>query len=217
MRKLLLALLVCSTSFAQIGIGTTTPQETLDVNGSTRVRNLDTTNPNNNGVASNVKVDLNGTLILEDNSAANTVIVDDSNILSTPVILQTNSAGDTIQSVVHTSTFTTAYPRLVFIKSTISLSLEKDSSGPITNGQARISGSSLSINGNVTDRDRATYSNHDDSERVMTGYMYLKNDTHIFLPAGTHSIEIEVFIAGGGETRAEFGGNNVDVLQVVQF
>lgn len=40
MKKLILSLLFTIPTFSQVGIGTTTPTETLDVNGSLRVRDL---------------------------------------------------------------------------------------------------------------------------------------------------------------------------------
>lgn len=66
MKKLtLLALLITTSLSAQVGINTVTPQETLHVAGTTRIDALNNTNPLNNGVNTNVSVDINGTLILD--------------------------------------------------------------------------------------------------------------------------------------------------------
>lgn len=64
MKHIFLILFVSNLSFSQVGIGTTAPQETLHVNGSARIQNLDSSNPLSNGVDTNVGVDINGTLIL---------------------------------------------------------------------------------------------------------------------------------------------------------
>ena len=72
MRELLLGcILATSITQAQVGIGTTSPQEQLHIaNGDVRVDNLkpDATS------GTNVSVDANGTLILSNNNSSNNII-----------------------------------------------------------------------------------------------------------------------------------------------
>ena len=218
MKYTFLTLLISSISFSQVGIGTTTPQETLHVNGTTRVQSLDNTNPLSNGVSTNVKADANGTLILENKTAANTLLINDTNILPFPVGLETNNQGNLVTSVIYSTTITVDYPRLVEFTSGISVNMYRRSNySTITDGHARLVGCALLVNGNVRDEDREMYVNHDDSETIITGYLYLKNTTKMFLNAGVHTVDIRVFVLGGGRTYAEYGAAATDVLQVIQY
>lgn len=67
MKLSILALFITATASAQIGVGTTNPQETLHVNGTVRVESLGVTNTLNNGTSTTVSVDGDGTLILSNN------------------------------------------------------------------------------------------------------------------------------------------------------
>jgi|GEM_PF-6185034 len=214
MKKLtLLALLMTVSLNAQVGIGTVTPQETLHVAGTTRVDSLGPTNLLNNGIASNVMVDANGTLILA-NGPADSVIVDDSNILPFPIGVN----GGSTNVVVHSQNFTTTYERKVRFNTSISANYYRNGwYQPITNGQSRIIGCRLEVDGVAISRDRNNYSNHGDSNTVMTGYVYLKNAREVILPAGVHTVRLIVFVSdGGGNTFVEFGGNSVDVMSIIQ-
>ena len=59
MKKLILTLLFSIPTFSQVGIGTTNPTETLDVNGTLKVSDL--TDPNNKAVFT-VQADIDGKL-----------------------------------------------------------------------------------------------------------------------------------------------------------
>ena len=215
MKKLLL-LLLSVTTFAQVGINTTNPQEQLHVSGSPtatiRVDGLSTTNPLNNGVSTNVSVDANGTLILDNKTQSNTFIVDNTDILPNVIGVETFTGALTNQQI-HTSTFTLTKPSLVYIRNTVSANFFRRSNGQtISDGSLRLIGSEMRLNGLVKDRDRESYTNADNN--AITGFLYLKNDTYIYLPSGTHTITINVFVLGSNRTYVEFGGNN-DFLQVV--
>ena len=219
MKKLtLLAIFISGISFAQVGIGTTSPEETLDVNGTTRIESLGVGNVLNNGISSAVGVDSNGTLILIDKSESNTILVNSTNILPFPIGLETNNSGDNVSSIIYTTTITVLYPRLVEIICGTSATVYNNSFyNVITDGQNRLIGSKLIVDGVIRDEDREMYVNHDDDETVVTGYLYLKNSTKMFLAAGVHTIEISAFVLGGGRTYAEFGPALTDVFEVIQY
>lgn len=77
MKKYLLIALVFSIHFvsAQVGINTTTPENTLDVNGSTRVRDMEeVTNPDDEKSKYVVTADENGVLTKVDKSTFNNLL-----------------------------------------------------------------------------------------------------------------------------------------------
>lgn len=234
MKKLkLLVLMISLTSFAQVGIGTTTPLDALHVAGGTSAIRVDglnqTNNVLNNGVSSNVEADINGKLVLKNNSVATTFLSNQTNILTTVVGVNAPSGtvATTVSRFIYSTTFTTAYPRLVYIRTTVSASFyEKPDLTKISDSNVRLIGSKLIINGGIKDEDRAWYTNKEGS---MVGFLYLSNTTFMFLPAGPHTLGIEVFVIGGTRpvngnpptapnlTYVEFGGSDSDFLQIVQF
>lgn len=218
MKKYIL-LLFCFPLFAQVGIGTTNPQETLHLGGTTstiRIDGLNTANNVlNNGVSTNVVVDAQGNLKLSNNSSNVSILVDSNDIITTNIGLNTPT-GALISSTIYTTTINIAFPRLVNIKSSVSADFYKNNAYvPLNDGNARIIGSSLIVNGIVKDKDRESYTNSVTAGAVV-GYLYLQNQTYVYLAAGTHTISIEVFVIGSDRTYVEFGGNN-DYFQIVQF
>jgi len=214
MKKLiLLALSITGVINAQVGIGTTNPLDMLHVAGETRIDGLNTSNPLNNGVLTKVYVDNNGRLVLGAD-AVESVIENQTDIIPFPIGLSNTDP----ETVLHTETFVIDYPRLVRISSSISLTYYRNwFYTPITNGMNRLTGSVLRLNGVEISEDRDDYTNNGSDFTIMTGYNYLKNYREILLPAGTYTIELSVFVAnGGGSTYVEFGGNNVDVLSIIQ-
>ncbi len=210
---LFISTLIVSISFAQVGIGTTNPLDMLHIAGDTRIDGLNNINPLNNGVYTKVYADSNGKLVLGA-EASEAIIEDQIDILPVAVgVLRGNSR------VLYAKTFDVEYTRLVKISSTISLAYYQniDEDG-ITNGMNRITGSILKLNGNEISEDRDDYSNYGGSYYdIMVGYNYLKNYREMLLTPGTYTLELSVFVAtGGGETYVKFGGNNVDVLSIIQ-
>lgn len=211
----ILTLLIGIISYSQgkVGIGTTNPLETLDVNGTARVESLGAFNPLNNGVKTKVYADGNGKLILSNDLGR--VVYSNENFILIPIGLDQSST----DTVIFTYTFTVDYDRLVRFTSELSVNYFRDSAyRPIDDGIMRLTGSSLLLNGNPISVDRNTYTNNRSTwGETVTGYKYLKHYREMFLTAGTYTVELEVFVNNSyARTYVEFGGNTFDLINIIQ-
>lgn len=219
---------VVLTASAQVGIGTTNPQESLHVAGNTSTIRVDGLNSENNtknfgGSAKyNVLVDANGNLSLGDMSGE---VVSESGI-SSPVVVQTTANSGLNSSELYQKNFTLTQRALVIITYYISIDYEGyDGVSKIDDGRAKIAHNYFYL-GDGTNADTAkaygmtssVYSNSNCD--TATGYVYNSRSTTISLEAGTYSVHLNGAVYGGGLTadaafRATFGDlDRIDIQAI---
>lgn len=215
MKKLIFALLISSLSFSQgsVGIGTTTPQETLDINGSLRIRNLDSTNPDNDGVnIPTVGVDANGTTVLKPSGNH----IDSGTFLVTPLSISTGS-GFINDQLMHAQTVTTVGPRtLITVCYHTGVTMSRTNGNSITDGAVRLYGSYCTVNGIEIIYSANNYTNNVSNGTILQGYFTTGGTGQIELPAGTYTLNIRAYVGGGSRnTRGDFGygGSRLTITQ----
>lgn len=223
-----LCLFTVYTVSAQVGIGTTDPQESLHIagNGSTiRVEGLNSENNNKNlgGTSKyNVLVDANGTLSLGDLSGE---VVSESGI-SSPVVVQTTANSGLNSAELYQKNFTLTQRALVVITYYISIDFDGyDGIAKIDDGRAKIAHNYFYLgDGSTANTSKAygmtssVYSNSNCD--TATGYVYNSRSTTISLEAGTYSIHLNGAVFGGDLTadaafRATFGDlDRIDIQAI---
>lgn len=201
-------LLIFSVSiYSQVGIGTTTPQETLHVAGETstiRIEGLDSTNNiNNNGVnVPTVGVDINGNLVIKEKSS----ILELEEPIFMPTIVSITSTNSLASQTVFTgSTTTTATNTNLNINTGIGLTLTRPWGAGISDGRPKIYGMRIAVNGVLVFRDAKTYTSHS-SSGAITGYFTLGGVCDISVGPGVHSISIVVYLRStGSSVKGNFG------------
>jgi hypothetical protein len=203
---------------AQVGIGTTDPQETLHISGSDSTIRIDGLNSENNnknlgGTSQyNVMVDANGNLSLGNLSGE---ISSESNVAS-PVVIQTTANSGLNSAELYKKTFTLTQRALVVITYYISVDFKSyDGTSNIADGRAKIAHNYFYIGNGTTPNSAKAYgmtssvysnSNCD----TATGYVYNSRSTTISLEPGTYSIHLNGAVFGGDLTpdaafRSTFG------------
>lgn len=227
---LIIALISTNTS-AQVGIGTTTPQQDLHVAGATstiRVEGLSSVNnANNNGIDNPVlKVNLNGDLILEPSVNAIQVDASDSDtFMATPVVLSDN-LGEFSATVAYSVDITLTKQTLVEVTFWTACNLyNDDGTSSIDDGRVRLFGGFVTHVGTGSDivYSANNYTNTISTGTVETGFFTIGGNGYIDLPAGDHTFELLVFAAGGENTNngnsdgytVTFGANAFNRFQLV--
>lgn len=223
-------------SYAQVGIGTTAPQEELHVAGSTSTIRIDglnsTNNANNNGLRSQaVYVDTDGNLLLNAPATSFDIPVNDGNALATTNVA-TGATGTSVTTQLFVKSFTLTQDALVTVQYSISLAfLDLTGTSFITDGKPKIARNFYRFGDGtvITDatkrgRSSMTYSNHTPlaGNYIPTGFFFNNSTESFLLPAGTHSIHFHgyVFGASGGFAQASdafsvnFGPSGQDVIKV---
>ncbi|MAP54536.1 hypothetical protein [Altibacter sp.] len=191
---------------AQVGIGTTNPQETLHVAGSgstIRVEGLSHVNNSSNlGGSSmyNVLVDQNGTMVLGNLSGE---ISSDSNIES-PVVVQTTANSGLNASQLYKKNFTLTQRALVVITYYVALDFQGyDGITKIDDGRAKVAHNYFYLgNGTTPDTSKSygmtsvVYSNVNCD--TATGFIYNSRSMTIALEPGTYSVHLQGAVFGGG-------------------
>lgn len=222
---ILFSLLSVSALWAQVGIGTTNPQETLHLAGedaTIRIEGLSSANNLKNLGGSdmyNVVVDANGDLKLGSVSGE---LSSEGNI-SSPVALQTGADSSLNSSELYTKTFTLTQKAFVVITYYISMDFKTyDGSGCVTDGRAKVAHNYWYLgNGTTADTSKTygmtstVYSNADCD--TATGYVYNSRSVTLPLNPGTYSVHLNGAVYGGGLTadaafRVTFG--NIDRLDI---
>ncbi len=221
----LLSLFTMVSGLAQVGIGTTNPQEALHIAGSNatiRLEGLDNSNNilNKGGTDMyNVMVDTNGKLSLSEQPGQ---LSSEAN-MSSAVAVQTTANSDLNSSELYTRSFTLTQKAMVVITYYISLDFKSyDGTACITDGRAKIAHNYWYLGDGTTPDTTKTYgmtssvySNADCDS--ATGYVYNSRSVTIPLDAGTYSVHMNGAVYGGGITsdaafRATYG--DIDRLDI---
>ncbi len=220
----LLCALAVPASWAQVGIGTNTPQETLHIAGSEsniRIEGLNSVNNIKNlGGADmyNVMVDADGNLAL---SGVSGELSSEDSMVS-PVVVQTTATAGMNSSELYAKSFTLTQKALVVITYYVSMDFEDTAGTTIVDGRAKIAHNYWYLgDGTTPDTTKsygmtsAVYYNSD--TLTASGYVYNSRSVTIPLDAGTYSIHLNGAVYGGGLTsdaafRVTFG--DVDRLDI---
>ncbi|QNJ98270.1 hypothetical protein [Constantimarinum furrinae] len=220
-----LFLLAALSVSAQVGIGTTDPQEILHISGNDSTIRIDGLNSENNnknmgGDSSyNVMVDANGNLKLAEVSGE----LSSESSVATPVIIQTTANSGLNSSEVYKKNFTLTERALVVITYYISVDFKSyDGTTNIADGRAKIAHNYFYLgDGTTPDTSKAygmtssVYSNSNCD--TATGFVYNSRSTTISLEPGTYSIHLNGAVYGGNLVsdaafRATFG--DIDRLDI---
>ncbi|MBO9690732.1 hypothetical protein [Chryseobacterium sp.] len=169
---------------AQVGINTTTPSRTLDVNGTLRVRTQ--TDQSSNTSYNNVLIsDSNGNVDYVKKNTLNQQMVELFNITTLPSI-NAGGSGTAVPVSISNQSITLTKPAFVIISYSVPVTL----SAPAADGRMKILRTHLNVNGNNVVRSSNTYTNSTSTGTNLTGIFYNTGSYIVLLGAGTHSIEI---------------------------
>ncbi len=224
----LLGVLAIFVSNAQVGIGTTNPQETLHIAGSgstLRVEGLNNTNNANNlgGSSSyNVVADSEGNLGLGMPSGE---ISSDSNIPS-PITVRTTANSGLNSAELYQKNFTLSQRALVVITYYVALDFESfDGTAKIDDGRAKVAHNYFYLGNGTTANTSKSYGmtsvvytniNCD----TATGFIYNSRSMTIALEPGRYSVHLQGAVFGGDLTAdASFGvkfgnGDRLDIQAI---
>ena len=221
----LLSMIAITAGNAQVGIGTTNPQEALHIAGSgssIRVEGLSSSNNANNlGGSStyNVVADQHGTITIGKLSGE---LSSDSNI-PVPVTVQTQANSGLNAAELYQKDFTLTQRAMVVITYYVALDFESfDGTAKIDDGRAKVAHNYFYLgNGVAPDTSKSygmtsvVYSNMNCD--TATGLVYNSRSMTIALDPGTYSVHLQGAVYGGGLTedaafRVSFGnGDRLDI------
>lgn len=168
----------------QVGINTTAPSRTVDVNGALRVRTQ--TDQSSNSSYDNVLIsDANGNVDYIKKNVLNQQMVQLFNLSTLPSVNAGGSGAVTPVSISNQS-ITLTKPAFVMITYSVPITL----SAAASDGRMKILRTHLNVNGNNVVRSSNTYTNSTATGTNLTGIFYNTGSYITLLGAGTHSIEI---------------------------
>ncbi len=222
---LFLCVLFQLASMAQVGIGTTNPQQELHISGNSSTIRIDGLNSSNN--PSNigdglypVKVNSSGDLSLGSSPEA---LVSITNSM-TEVNLQTTATAGLSSIELYARSFTLTQRSLVMISYTVAIEVKSfDDTGYVDDGRAKILHNYYYLGDGTNPISTTAYGltssvyTNSNCENTASGYMLNSNTSMQILDAGTHSIHFFGAVFGGGlSSDASFSANfgNQERLEV---
>ena len=221
--------LVSSGLAAQVGIGTTNPEQDLHIAGANSTIRIDglnaINNANNNGgiYTHNVEVNADGDLVVAETKVE--LLMDVTN-QATELFLPTAANSGYINAEIYSRSFTLGRRALIFVEYTVScIVLSFDGTCAVNDDRAKAIYNFYYLgDGTTADTSRAYglesqfYTNSEDN--TVTGYMFNNTSTRHILEAGTYSIHLQGAVFGGGvDGKAAFSGTfgNQETLRVFAY
>jgi len=240
MKTKFLGALLClfmSYSYAQIGIGTTNPQEKLHVagaNSTIRIEGLNSTNnalnPGGNRLIP-VSVTANGDLQLSQKTLKSVVYLSQTGVrnnTANPLKISTTwfTPNTNSADIKPLTSFIVSKSGLheVLFNITITLLESQDNSIPITillrDGRPRVVSVRVYIDGNLVTESSQNYSSSKSSP--LSGLVTVNGSKVLNLTAGSHTYRVEGVVNGGTyPTQAFFvdiqDANDKNVFQIIQY
>ena len=221
-------LLLFQNNYAQVGIGTTDPQQKLHIASSTGTLRVESLNYQNNGFNGGdlnndgnltndtfpLYVDENGDFTLEFKPLLNSEEFDalnDTNLPASSVYLDSLDTNGYNETNIVAYTITVSRPALLEIKYNMSFDVYYDSSKAIiTDNLARRIFTYINIMGDTRKYGRATKCYSSGSLKSVAGTMYNSNTVYVSIPsAGTYDITFigavssNIKSSGASGTRSE--------------
>lgn len=225
-RILLLMLGFISIVNAQVGIGTTSPEQELHVAGTDATIRVDglsaANNSHNDGVKDAVvHVNSHGDLILKSPTPEGVVDLQGGAIISNAVRIYTND-GSPSQTSLASGNFTLSEDSWVIASYEVVVTdISLDDVYPITDGEPRLVVLFVYLDGALVSRSSHTYtsSSFPQNGNAVAGHIPLKGTFFEQLSAGNHTYEIVGAVYGSANrVSARFGGfNDLDRLQILRF
>lgn len=235
----ILTLLFAVNIYAQVGIGTTTPGQQLDVAGTdpttetVRIQSLNSTNSplehDGNGTPVPIAVDADGDIVIY---SPMKVIQNSTNFIN-PVESVTSNDGDFVSEAIYTApTLTLTKDTMVEINTIVSVGISMPDDTPITDGVNRKYGVELYINGVNVARAADGYTNGEvdpsgnGANATVTynsGYFTLHINYKTVLPAGVHTFRLNGQVVGqeGSDSdgvKADYGDTiGYSMFQVITY
>ncbi|SHM65259.1 hypothetical protein [Chryseobacterium polytrichastri] len=185
MKAFYFTLVINSFINAQVGINTTTPSRTLDLNGTLRVRTQ--TDQSANTSFNNVLIaDTNGNVDYVKKNLLNQQMVQLFNLTTLPSVNAGGNGNAAIAISISNQSITLTKPAFVMISYSVPVTLSAGAS----DGRMKILRTHLNVNGINMVRSSNSYTNSTATGTNLTGIFYNTGSYITLLAAGTHSIEV---------------------------
>ncbi|MCT2563902.1 hypothetical protein [Chryseobacterium herbae] len=168
----------------QVGINTTAPSRTLDLNGTLRVR-TQTDQSANTGYTNVLIADNNGNVDYVKKNTLNQQMVQLFNLTILPSV-NAGGSGTVVPVSISNQSITLTKPAFILITYSVPITLAAGAS----DGRMKLLRTHLSVNGTNVVRSSNAYTNSIATGTNLTGIFYNTGSYITLLAAGTHSIEV---------------------------